>query len=164
MNHLQDFARLDPLADRLSDPIASVEHKAQALADLEQGLSQLSPDLQAGSSGADDERSLARAAQITAMTQLGELPELAAMESLLDAETRDRLRSLCTRPMSQEVEADFTAALAAATQTALQAAARLRDMRRQADHARAYRDLLRGMLTLLDLLLGNAPEAPLDRG
>lgn len=152
MNDAATLGDLDAAAERLSDPDASFEQKVEALDKLEQGLSGLSVEATSDSDRTRDQRNLARNVQIAGLTQLGELSELAALENLLDAETRQGLHALCGQPMSSAVEADFVAMLDQATHAAQAAAARLQEIRAQTERGRSYRDLVGNMLELLNLL------------
>jgi hypothetical protein len=152
---------LDLLADRLRDSSASLDQQVQALVDLRQGLSQLPAESTAELGEVERRWNLDRAKRIAAMTQLGDLPELATIDPLLDGETRQRLHALCAQPISREAEAEFTAALDRATGDARERARRLEEIQKQIERGRVYRDVLRDMLQLMAILAGSEgqPEA-----
>jgi hypothetical protein len=151
MSELQELRYLDVLADRLRDPAPSLEQRIQALTEL----TSVAPS--DSMRGANDQ-TLARAKKIAAMTQLGQLPELQALEGRLDADTMQTLGALCAQPMSRRVEDDFIGALDRATRTARTQAERLQELNRQVARDRHYRDLLRDMSDLLTLLVGRSPD------
>jgi heme oxygenase len=65
--------------------------------------------------------------------------------------------------MSEQVKADFIAALDQATRAAEADVARLQELRRQTERDRAYRDLLLDMQQLLNALSSPSAEATLNR-
>jgi hypothetical protein len=158
MSELQELRYLDVLADRLRDPAPSLEQRIQALTELQRGLAEFTSVAPSDSMRGANDQTLARAKKIAAMTQLGQLPELRALEGRLDADTMQTLGALCAQPMSRRVEDDFIGALDRATRTARTQAERLQELNRQVARDRHYRDLLRDMSDLLTLLVGRSPD------
>lgn len=147
---------VDTLADRLRDSAVPLEQQTQALVDLERGLSQLSVEPVSSAEEIERERNLAKAKQIAAMTQLGELPGLAGLDASLEAGAKQRLHALCAQPISREVAAEFLGVLDQLTKDARSAAARLKDMEEQAERDRRHRDLLRDLSELMAVLLAGS--------
>lgn len=151
MTGSQQWADLDALVEHLGHPDASPEQRVEALLKLEAAVETLPADT-AGDDQVENKRNAARAKLITADTQIGELPELSAIESCVDPATGARLRVLCGTPMSKDVETGFVATLKGAAQSAAADSKHLDQLCIEIERSRIYRDLLRDMLSLLDLL------------
>lgn len=153
----QALIDLDVHVDHLRNSDASLEQGVEALLKLERALKEVSIEPVSDGDRTRDERNLARAAQISGMTQLGQLRELASLDNSVDAEVTQHLRALCGMPMSKELEADFIAVLDRVKKTAEQDAERLQDLRKRTERDQAYRNLLQDMQHLLNELLSGAP-------
>jgi hypothetical protein len=151
MTGLQQWTHLDALVEQLGHPRASPEQCVEALLKLESAVEALPAD-GSGTEAVEDDRDGARAQVIVDITRLGELPELSGLDACVDPATGERLKILCATPMSKDVESDFVATIEAAAQSAAADAKQLEQLRGDVERSRVYRDLLRDMLSLLDLL------------
>jgi hypothetical protein len=151
MTGSQQWADLDALVEHIGHPSASLEQRVEALLKLESAVEALPAD-GASDDLVENERNAERASLIAAITRIGELPELSVIDSCVDSATGQRLRAFCGSPMSKEVETEFVATLEGAAQSAAADAEHLRQLRSEVERSRIYRDLLRDMLSLLDLL------------
>lgn len=151
MTGLQQWTDLDALVEQLGHPGASPEQCVEALLKLESAVEALPAD-GPGNDAVENDRDAARAQVIVDITQLGELPELSGLDACIDSATGERLKVLCATPMSKDVESGFVATLEAAAQSAVADAKHLEQLRSDVERSRVYRDLLRDMLSLLDLL------------
>ena len=163
MSGAQTLADLDVLAGRLRDTATPLDQQVEALVALDQGLSRLpgglAPDVDAAESG----RILERARRISGLTQLGELPQLAALDGLADTGIVRHLQALCAQPMSADIVTDFVATLESTARNAHDASKQMNVMQEQMKRDRLYRDLLQDLSELMMLLLddgGLGPAAP----
>ena len=151
MTSSQQWAEVDALACRV-DAATSLEQKVEALLRLGEWVRMLSTDGRVGSDPVEDQRTISRSSLIAVMTPIGELPEFSSIEPFVAAETGQRIRTLCKLPVSLEVIDEVTTHLRDAARSAAAAADELLRLQDEIERARNYRDVLRDMLSLLDLL------------